>query len=160
MLRAEHSAEPFTRGAVGAALRPGQPDSGGAQFFVCVTDQPALAGQFTVFGRVSEGLDIVQQISQLPADAKGAPLDRVVITAVTIRDTPPPEPVPFATDSPEQLERHTVVLETTLGAITIGFDARKAPGTRPELPAARAGRRLDGTRFTASCAGSWCRQAR
>ena len=57
---------------VGAALRPGQPDSGGAQFFVCVTDQPALAGQFTVFGRVSDGLDVVQQISQLPADAKGA----------------------------------------------------------------------------------------
>ena len=54
VLKAEHSAEPFTRGAVGAALRPGQPDSGGAQFFVCVTDQPALAGQFTLFGRVSE----------------------------------------------------------------------------------------------------------
>ena len=80
VLQAEHSAEPFTRGAVGAALRPGQPDSGGAQFFVCVTDQPALAGQFTVFGRVSEGLDVVQQISQLPADAKGAPQERVVIS--------------------------------------------------------------------------------
>ena len=52
VLQAEHSAEPFTRGVVGAALRPGQPDSGGAQFFVCVTDQPALAGQFTVFARV------------------------------------------------------------------------------------------------------------
>jgi len=127
VLKAEHSAEPFTRGAVGAALRPGQPDSGGAQFFVCVTDQPALAGQFTVFGRVSEGLDVVQQISQVPADAKGAPLERVVITGVTIRDTPPPEPVPFATDTPEQLGRHTVVLETTLGAITIGFDAQNAP---------------------------------
>ena len=140
VLRAEHSAEPFTRGAVGAALRPGQPDSGGAQFFVCVTDQPALAGQFTVFGRVSEGLDIVEQISQLPADAKGAPLDRVVITAVTIRDTPPPEPVPFATDSPEQLEKYTVVLETTLGAMTIGFDARKAPEhVRNFLQLAKAG---------------------
>src|SRR5260370_20554467 len=101
MLRAEHSAEPFTRGAVGAALRPNQPDSGGAQFFVCVTDQPALPGQFTQFGRVSDGMDVVQKISELPADGKGAPLDRVTITAVTIRDTPAPEPVPFATETPE-----------------------------------------------------------
>src|SRR5919106_4580350 len=62
VLKAEHSAEPFTRGAVGAALRPGQPDSGGAQFFICVTEQPALAGQLTVFGRVSEGMDVVQRI--------------------------------------------------------------------------------------------------
>lgn len=147
VLRAEHSAEPFTRGAVGAALRPGQPDSGGAQFFVCVTDQPALAGQFTVFGRVSEGLDIVQRISQLPADAKGAPLERVAITSVTIRDTPPPAPVPFANDTPEQLERYTAVLETTLGAITIGFDARKAPEhVRNFLQLAQAGV-YDGTPF-------------
>ena len=50
---------------------PGEPDSGGAQFFVCVTDQPALAGQFTVFGRVSDGLDVVQKISETPADDKG-----------------------------------------------------------------------------------------
>ena len=140
VLKAEPSAEPFTRGAVGAALRPGQPDRAGAQFFVCVTDQPALAGQFTLFARVSEGLDVVERISQLPADAKGAPLDRVVITGVTIRDTPPPEPLPFATETPEELERHTAVLETTLGAITIGFDARKAPEhVRNFLQLAQAG---------------------
>jgi peptidyl-prolyl cis-trans isomerase B (cyclophilin B) len=147
VLKAERSAEPFTRGAVGAALRPGQPDSGGAQFFVCVTDQPALAGQFTLFGRVSEGMDVVQQISQLPADAKGAPLERVVIRSVAIRDTPPPEPVPFAADTPEQLERHTAVLETSAGTITIGFDARKAPEhVRNFLQLAQAGV-YDGTPF-------------
>ena len=147
VLDAEHSAEPFTRGAVGAALRPNQPDSGGAQFFVCVTDQPSLAGQFTQFGRISEGIDVVQQISQLPADAKGAPLERVVIRTVTIRDTPPPEPVPFANDTPEQLERLTAVLETTLGSITIGFDARKAPEhVRNFLQLAKAGV-YDGTPF-------------
>ena len=147
VLQAEHSREPFTRGAVGAALRPGQVDSGGAQFFVCVTEQPALAGQFTVFGRVSEGLDIVQKISELPADAKGAPETRVAISAVTIRDTPPPEPVPFADETPEQLAQHRVVLETSVGSMTIAF----APGVAPEhvrnfLQLARAGV-LDGTAF-------------
>ena len=50
------------RGAVSAVLRPGQPDSAGAQFFVCVSDQPSIEGQFTVFGRVVEGLEVAQQI--------------------------------------------------------------------------------------------------
>ena len=147
VLAAEHSAEPFTRGAVGAALRPNDVDSGGAQFFVCVTDQLALGAQFTQFGRVSEGMDVAQQISQVPADVKGAPLERVVITSVTIRDTPPPAPVPFASDTAEQLGKYTAVLETSLGAITIGFDAGKAPEhVRNFLQLAQAGV-YDGTPF-------------
>lgn len=147
VLKAEHTSEAFTRGAVGAALRPGQADSGGAQFFVCVTEQPALAGQFTLFGRVSEGLDIVQKISEVAADARGAAGTRVAITAVTIRDIPPLEPVPFANETPEQLAQHRAVLETTLGPITIAF----TPGAAPEhvrnfLQLAQAGV-LDGTAF-------------
>jgi peptidyl-prolyl cis-trans isomerase B (cyclophilin B) len=147
VLQAERSAEPFTRGAVGAALRPGQPDSAGAQFFVCVTDQPALAGQFTVFGRVSDGLDVVQKISELPADARGAPESRVAITAIKIRDIPPPAPVPFADETPEQLASHRAVLETTLGSMTIGFTAGVAPEhVRNFLQLAQAGV-FDGTAF-------------
>ena len=147
VLQAEPSREPFTRGAVGAALRPGQPDSAGAQFFVCVTDQPALSGQFTVFGRVSDGLDVVQKISELPADARGAPESRVAITAVTIRDIPPPEPVPFADETLEQLASHRAVLETTLGSMTIGFTAGVAPEhVRNFLQLAQAGV-FDGTAF-------------
>ena len=147
VLQAERTAEPFTRGAVGAALRPGDPDSAGAQFFVCVTDQAALAGQFTVFGRVSDGMDVVEKISQAPAGEKGAPLERIVISGVTIRDIPPPEPVPFAAETAEQLGRHTAVLETTMGNITVAFDAQKAPEhVRNFLQLAEAGV-FDGTSF-------------
>ena len=71
VLKAEIGGEPQTRGAVAAVLQPGKPDSGGAQFFVCVTDQPSLTGKYTVFGRVSEGMDVVQKISETPAGADG-----------------------------------------------------------------------------------------
>jgi len=147
VLNAEHSTEPFTRGAVAAALRPKQPNSGGAQFFVCVSDQPALAGQFSIFGRVSDGMDVVQKISELQADAKGAPVDRVTITSVTIRDTPPAAPVPFANETPDQLAAHRAVIDTTVGSITLAFDEGKAPEhIRNFLQLAQAGV-FDGTAF-------------
>src|SRR6188474_461688 len=50
-LRFEANREKHTRGAVSAVLVPGNRDSGGSQFFISVTDQPALDGQYTVFGR-------------------------------------------------------------------------------------------------------------
>ena len=95
MLEAEVSSEPHTRGAVSAVLQPGKPDSGGAQFFVCVTDQPALTGKYTVFGRVSEGMAVLEKISETPATADGKATERVEIRSVEIRDTPPPVPEPF-----------------------------------------------------------------
>src|SRR3954471_19396599 len=99
LLKAELSAEHASRGAVAAVLQPNKPDSAGSQFFICVSDQPALDGKYTIFGRVSEGIDVAQKLSEVPADSDGRPTERIVITDVTIRDTPPPEPVPFASES-------------------------------------------------------------
>jgi peptidyl-prolyl cis-trans isomerase B (cyclophilin B) len=147
VLKAEHSQEPFTRGAIAAVIRPGLADSAGAQFFVCVSDQPALAGQYTIFGRVSEGMDVVEKISDASVDDKGAPTDRIEILDVAIRDTPPPEPVPFASDTVEQLATYRAVLDTSLGSITIGFMPDQAPETvRQFLRLAQAGV-FDGTSF-------------
>jgi peptidyl-prolyl cis-trans isomerase B (cyclophilin B) len=147
VLQAEHSAELFARGTVAAVIRPGQPDSAGAQFFICVTDQPALAGQYTIFGRVSEGLDVAQKISESPANEKGVPASRIEIASVTIRDTPPAQPVPFSTETPERLASYRAVLETPLGAITIAFMPDKAPEhVRNFLRLAQAGV-YDGTSF-------------
>ncbi|HVL67984.1 MAG TPA: peptidylprolyl isomerase [Vicinamibacterales bacterium] len=127
VLKAEFSAEPATRGAVAAVLQPGKPDSAGSQFFVCVTDQPALTGKYTIFGRVSEGMDVVQKISEAAASPEGAPLSRIEIVSVTIRDTPPPEPEPFSRESAEELAQYQAVLETGAGTITLEFFADKAP---------------------------------
>jgi cyclophilin family peptidyl-prolyl cis-trans isomerase len=147
VLKGEPNAEKHTRGAVSAVLQPGRPDSAGSQFFVCVSDQPALDGKYTVFGRVSEGMDVVQAVSQTRADESGAALDRVEIVSVEIRDAPPPEAEPFSTESPTQLGQYTAVLDTSAGAVTIEFFADKAPEhVRNFLRLASAGV-FDGTSF-------------
>lgn len=147
VLKGEINAEPMTAGAVGAALVPGKPGSGGAQFFVCATDQPTLQGQFTVFGRVVEGLDLVQQISAVTADANGRPAERVVIKSVTIRDTPPPVKPPFVDDTPADLAKNRLVLETTKGEIELTFMTDKAPETVRQVLRLAASGAYDGTPF-------------
>ena len=147
MLAQEFNREPVTRGAVAAVLQPGKPDSAGSQFFIAVTDQVALNGTVTVFGRVVEGLEVVQSISEAPVDEKGKVTERIEILSVAIRDTPPPQPAPFSSETVEELVRYRAVLETTEGAITITFDPVKAPQhVRNFLRLASAGV-YDGTSF-------------
>jgi len=139
-VKAEARAPKMTRGSVAAVLIPGRPDSGGAQFFVVIVDQPALDGQYTVFGHVSEGLEILQKISETPTDAAGLAVDRVEIRSVTIRDTPPPTPEPFSTETIQQLAQYRAILETSAGSITIELFPEKAPGhVRQFLRLAQAG---------------------
>jgi peptidyl-prolyl cis-trans isomerase B (cyclophilin B) len=147
ILKPEIGSEPATRGAVAAVLQPNKADSGGAQFFVCVTDQPSLSGKYTVFGRVSEGMDVVQAISETPATPEGMTTERIEIVSVEIRETPPPEPEPFSAETPETLASYRAVLDTSLGPITIEFMPGKAPEhVRAFLRLASAGV-LDGTTF-------------
>ncbi len=127
VLRAERNAEKNTRGAVSAVVGGGNPDSGGTQFFICVADQPGLDGTYDVFGRVSEGILIAQKISEIAADEKGRPAERVAIKSVTIRDKPAALPLPFSTESVADLAAHRVVLETSMGNITIELTPDKAP---------------------------------
>ncbi|MBH67092.1 MAG: peptidylprolyl isomerase [Rhodospirillaceae bacterium] len=62
-LRAEFSDEPFTRGVVGMA-RAQDPDSGDSQFFICFDDAQFLNKQYTVWGRVSSGMEFVDNIKR------------------------------------------------------------------------------------------------
>jgi len=107
-------------------LIPGRPDSAGAQFFIVLADQPALGGQYTVFGQVSDGMEVLAKISGTPVDAAGVATERVEIKKVTIRDTPPDL---FVNDSPQQLAQYRAVLDTGSGSMTIELFPDKAPET-------------------------------
>jgi cyclophilin family peptidyl-prolyl cis-trans isomerase len=86
LLLAEFSDRPFTRGTVAAARKPSSNDSGGKQFFVCIRDQPTLKGQYTIFGEVVSGMEVVDQISLLPVNGQTA-AERLEMK-VTIREAP------------------------------------------------------------------------
>jgi peptidyl-prolyl cis-trans isomerase B (cyclophilin B) len=147
VLDAEISAEKMTSGAVAAVLQPGKPNSAGAQFFIAVTDQPALEGQYTIFGRVVEGMEVVRRISEAATDANGRVTDRIEMTHVMIRDAPPVEPEPFVTETVEDLAKYRVVLETTMGPVTLALLPDRAPGhVRNFLRLASLGA-YDGTAF-------------
>ena len=59
--------------------RGNKPNSGGSQFFICAADAPHLDGQYTVFGQVVEGLEIIQQIANQPRDSRDNPNRRIEI---------------------------------------------------------------------------------
>lgn len=69
-LAAEFSDEPFVRGIVGMA-RSQSPDSANSQFFIMFDDGDFLTGKYTVIGRVTAGMDVVDQI-KLGKGANGA----------------------------------------------------------------------------------------
>jgi peptidyl-prolyl cis-trans isomerase B (cyclophilin B) len=131
---------------VSAVLIPGERDSGGSQFFISVTDQPALDGQYTVFARVVEGIAVAQAISMVAANGD-IPAERIELRTVTIRDTPAPEPEPFSTETIEQLARTRAVIETSLGNLTVELFPDRAPNHVRQFLRLAASGAFDGTAF-------------
>src|SRR3954465_134055 len=62
-LKAEFTREPHTRGTVSMA-RAQSPDSGDSQFFICFEDSRFLDGQYTAWGKVTEGMENVDKIKR------------------------------------------------------------------------------------------------
>jgi peptidylprolyl isomerase len=62
-LPAEFTQTPFKRGTVGAA-RSGNPNSANSQFFICLEDASHLNGNYTVWGQVTEGMQLVDRIKK------------------------------------------------------------------------------------------------
>lgn len=76
------------KGTVAAARLPDTINparlSNGSQFFVCISPMPQLNGQYTVFGRVIEGLDVLEAVSESPADSNDFPTEKFVIRRIRL----------------------------------------------------------------------------
>jgi peptidyl-prolyl cis-trans isomerase B (cyclophilin B) len=75
-IKAEFNNRPHKRGTLSMA-RSQNPDSAGSQFFICVKDSSFLDRQYTVFGEVESGLDVVDKIVSQPRDRNDNPNERI-----------------------------------------------------------------------------------
>jgi peptidylprolyl isomerase len=84
-LPAEFSKEPYKRGTLGAA-RTQNPNTANSQFFICFTDTgcSGLTGQYTVWGQVVEGMDLVDKIKR-GVPGSGTVTDPDVMVKVTVQ---------------------------------------------------------------------------
>lgn len=84
-LKAEFSDEPFVRGVVGAA-RSSSPNSANSQFFIMYASASHLNGQYTVFGEVKTGMDIVDKIKKGSPNNNGLVTDPDAIVRMTVAE--------------------------------------------------------------------------
>jgi peptidyl-prolyl cis-trans isomerase B (cyclophilin B) len=75
-MKAEFNDKPHKRGILSMA-RAAHPDSAGSQFFICVADSYFLDKQYTVFGEVKSGMDVVDKIVSQQRDKNDNPLERI-----------------------------------------------------------------------------------
>ena len=84
-LKAEFSSRSHLRGIVSMA-RATDPDSAGSQFFIVTSDSTFLDKQYTVFGEVVDGMEIVDKIVDLPRDGNDCPKQEVKMLEVVISE--------------------------------------------------------------------------
>jgi cyclophilin family peptidyl-prolyl cis-trans isomerase len=71
-----------TRGVVSMA-RSGNPNSASSQFFICYTDVSFLDGDYAAFGKVVEGMEVVDSFADVPTDYMDKPTEPIVIKTMT-----------------------------------------------------------------------------
>ena len=77
---AKGSGHPPVKGAL--AMANAGPNTNGSQFFINLVDTPWLAGKHTVFGRVADGMAVVDEIGQVPVNEQGKPGKDIVIISI------------------------------------------------------------------------------
>lgn len=87
-IKAEFNPKAHVRGVISMA-RSSHPDSAGSQFFICHGDARFLDRQYTAFGELVAGDDVLEQIATVPTQQggggeKSTPIDRVELKSVEI----------------------------------------------------------------------------
>lgn len=84
-VKAEFNKKPHVRGVLSAA-RSSHPDSAGCQFFICHGNAGFLDGQYTAYGQLVKGDDVLERIATVSVGGseKSTPIDRVEVESVTI----------------------------------------------------------------------------
>jgi len=87
-IKAEFNDHSHERGVISMARGP-DPDSAGSQFFICLAPVRRLDGQYTTFGKLIKGADVLEKIGEIPVTRNSAgetskPTKRVVIESVKI----------------------------------------------------------------------------
>ncbi len=86
-VKAEFNAKAHVRGVLSMA-RSAHPDSAGSQFFICHGDARFLDRQYTAFGEVVKGLDVLDRIASVPCTGAGGersqPVERIAIESVCL----------------------------------------------------------------------------
>jgi len=87
-IKAEFNDKPHVRGVISMA-RSANPDSAGSQFFICHGDAKFLDKQYTAFGKLSAGDDVLERIATVPTQSggggeKSTPIDRIEVLSVEI----------------------------------------------------------------------------
>lgn len=72
-----------TEGVLSMA-RAMHPDSAGSQFFIMHETSPHLDGAYAAFGKITEGLDVIDKIAKVPTDFRDRPLEDQVIATIVI----------------------------------------------------------------------------
>jgi peptidyl-prolyl cis-trans isomerase B (cyclophilin B) len=78
---AEFSKLHHERGTLSAARTP-DPNSATSQFFICVTSVPHLDGQYSIYGKVLTGMEVVDKVVNAPRDSKDNPNDKIEMKIV------------------------------------------------------------------------------
>ncbi len=110
-------------GTVSTVRIPGKANSDGAQFFICASAQTALDGEYSAFGQVTEGIDVVDKISVSEADDAQLLKTPIKITSIKIE---PKREEPFKDATVDEM-RKEVILHTSLGDITVALEPDLAP---------------------------------
>jgi peptidyl-prolyl cis-trans isomerase B (cyclophilin B) len=82
-IKAEFNDRSHKRGVLSMA-RSAHPDSAGSQFFICHGDPKFLDGQYTTFGKVIKGDDILEKIGTTPTHSPDRPDKRMGVTSIKI----------------------------------------------------------------------------